>query len=241
MPRFFTTQIVREKVSITGEDAAHLSKVLRAKPGEQIIVCDMAGTDYLCEISEISPSLVILSVLSSCPTVAEPKLRVRLFQGVPKGDKMEWIIQKAVELGVSAVFPLFTNRCVSRPDLKTQPKKVERWGKIAAEAAKQSGRGRIPQVKDFCSFSDAVQMLEDGEIGILFYEEGGSPLSHFLSSAPAKLALFIGPEGGWESEEIEQARTAGIQIATLGPRILRTETAPLCALSAAMYACGELE
>ena len=241
MPRFFTTQIVQGKAAITGEDAAHLSKVLRAKPGERIVVCDMAGTDYLCEILEITPSLVTLSTLSSCPTVSEPKLRERLFQGVPKGDKMEWIIQKAVELGVSAVFPLFTSRCVSRPDSKTQPKKVERWGKIAAEAAKQSGRGCIPQVKDFCSFGDAVQMLEDGELGVLFYEKGGNPLSHFLSSVPTKLALFIGPEGGWESEEIEQARTAGIQIATLGPRILRTETAPLCALSAVMYACGELK
>ena len=131
--------------------------------------------------------------------------------------------------------------CESRGVMFNRCYRIIKDGKIAAEAAKQSGRGRIPQVKDFCSFSDAVQMLEDGEIGILFYEKGGSPLSHFLSSAPAKLALFIGPEGGWESEEIEQARTAGIQIATLGPRILRTETAPLCALSAAMYACGELE
>lgn len=94
MPRFFTTQIVQGKAAITGEDAAHLSKVLRAKPGERIVVCDMAGTDYLCEILEITPSLVTLSTLSSCPTVSEPKLRVRLFQGVPKGDKMEWIIQK---------------------------------------------------------------------------------------------------------------------------------------------------
>ncbi|MBS5725981.1 MAG: 16S rRNA (uracil(1498)-N(3))-methyltransferase [Clostridiales bacterium] len=241
MPRFYIDPPAGDFVTLTGEDARHICRSLRMAVGEALTLCDGAGIDYNGVLRQTDGQIATVEILSRQPSQTEPTVSIRLFQALPKGDKMEWIIQKAVELGVSAVFPLFTSRCVSRPDSKTQPKKVERWGKIAAEAAKQSGRGCIPQVKDFCSFGDAVQMLEDGELGVLFYEKGGNPLSHFLSSVPTKLALFIGPEGGWESEEIEQARTAGRQIAPRGSRILRTETAPLCALSAVMYACGELK
>ena len=230
MPRFFTTNISEDQVFIEGEDAAHLTKVLRAKAGDEIIVCDMAGTDYVCSITQLDKSCVTAEILSSAPCEAEPKSKITLYQSLPKGDKMELIVQKAVELGVCEIVPVITKRCVSRPDSAALKKKTDRWQKIAAEAAKQSGRGIIPQVKEAVSYQQALQMAGDCPRKILFYEQATVPLKGLLAN-PAQTAVFIGPEGGYEEEEVAWAKEAGVNICTLGKRILRCETAPMAALA----------
>ena len=239
MPRFFTQDVNETDARITGADAAHIVRVLRMHPGEKLTVCDLAGSDYLCEICSAAPEAVELRVLEKRPTVAEPNVQVTLFQGLPKADKMELIVQKSVELGVARIVPVLTARCVSRPDAAALAKKTARWQKIAMEAAKQSGRGRLPAVEKTVDFSAAVQELAEMERGVLFYEKGGDA-HRGVWEGSRQIGFCIGPEGGFADEEVRLAAQAGIRICTLGPRILRTETAPLCVLSIAMYATGNL-
>lgn len=239
MPRFFTQEVGETGARITGADAAHIARVLRMRPGEKLTVCDLAGSDYLCEIVSAAPDAVELRVLEKRPTVAEPGVRVTLFQGLPKADKMELIVQKSVELGVSRIVPVLTARCVSRPDASALAKKTARWQKIAFEAAKQSGRGRLPVVDTAVDFAAAARELAGMERGILFYEKGGDAHRGVWDGA-REIGVCIGPEGGFTEEEVAQAAGLGVRVCTLGPRILRTETAPLCVLSIIMYATGNL-
>ncbi|ADU28105.1 16S rRNA (uracil(1498)-N(3))-methyltransferase [Ethanoligenens harbinense] len=239
MPRFFTQDVDETHGCITGADAAHIARVLRMRPGDKLTVCDLAGSDYLCEILSAAPDAVELRVLEKRPTIAEPSVHVTLFQGLPKADKMELIVQKSVELGVSRVVPVLTARCVSRPDRATLAKKTARWQKIAAEAAKQSGRGRLPVVGEAVDFSAAARELAGMERGVLFYEKGGD--AHLgVWNGVREIGVCIGPEGGFADEEVALAGELGVRVCTLGPRILRTETAPLCVLSVIMYATGNL-
>jgi len=240
MPKFFTEKITDNVAMITGEDAAHIARVLRMRVGEPLTVCDLKGTDYECEITFVNIAEVTLNIISSRPSVAEPTVRVTLFQGLPKADKMELIVQKCVELGVNAIVPVITTRCVSRPDEAALNRKVERWGKIAQEAAKQSGRGILPKVKAAISFETAVEQLSKSINPIMFYENSTVSLKEILTRTSSEIGILIGPEGGFTKEEAEYAQRLGIQISSLGPRILRTETAPLCALSAIMFATGNL-
>lgn len=239
MPRFFTQDVDVDTARITGPDATHITRVLRMHPGEKLTVCDLAGHDYLCEILSADTGAVELRVLERTLTVAEPGVRVTLFQGVPKADKMEWIVQKSVELGVSRIVPVLTARCVSRPDPTAMAKKTARWNKIAFEAAKQSGRGILPRVDDAVDFKTAVGELAGMERGVLFYEKGGDAHGD-LWGGMREIGICIGPEGGFSEEEIKLAREYSVHICTLGPRILRTETAPLCVLSVIMFATGNL-
>lgn len=239
MPRFFTQDVDAKNARITGPDAVHIARVLRMRVGEKLTVCDLAGSDYLCEILSAAPDAVNLRVLEKSPTVAEPDVRVTLYQGLPKADKMEWIVQKSVELGVSRIVPVLTARCVSRPDRAAMTKKTARWGKIALEAAKQSGRGCLPCVEEAVEFHAAAQELAGMECAALFYEKGGSAHGE-LWSGKKEIGICIGPEGGFAEEEVALAEGLGISICTLGPRILRTETAPLCVLSVVMFATGNL-
>ena len=234
-PRFFCGSI-GESVVITGGDAAHISRVLRMKPGDIAVVCDCAGNDMLCRIVSSSDSAVELDILERKPSEGEPDVSLRLFQCMPKSDKMDFIVQKAVELGASEVIPVISKRCVSRPDAKSAEKKRERWQRIAEEAAKQCGRGKIPQVGGMLTFEKAVQCpAERGSAGIFFYECGGARLNDIPGIADAKnIDVFIGPEGGFEPWEAELAQTNGIIAATLGTRILRCETAPVAAISILM-------
>lgn len=242
MPRFFTGPISGGRHLITGPDAVHIAKSLRMRPGEALTLCDGQGMDYRCVIQELSPDGVEATILEQIPNRSEPSVWVTLYQGIPKSDKMDLIVQKAVELGVSEVVPVLTSRCVSRPDPRAMAKKVDRWGKIAGEAAKQSGRGRIPAVLPALDFKDAVAHAKDGERKLLFlYEGGGVPFREAVCPADVRYALFVGPEGGFAQEEADGVRTAGGAIATLGPRILRTETAPLAALAALMFATGNMD
>ena len=239
MPRFFTQDITEAGGCITGEDAKHISKVLRMKVGDELTVCDTKGRDYDCMIEEIGAGEVRLKVLSVAPSQSEPDVRVHLYQAMPKADKMETIIQKAVELGVTAVVPVATRRSVARLEGKAD-KKQERWQRIAAEAAGQCGRGMLPSVERPLSWSQALSRLS-GEPALVFYEGGGRPLRELVTPSTRRLSVFVGPEGGFDPEEIDAIRRQGGGVATLGPRILRCETAPLAALTLLMHLSGNME
>lgn len=240
MPRFFIDYVPEEHAVITGDDARHIARSLRMQPGEGLILCDSIGTDYNCEIERVAEDGVQVRVLDFCKTVAEPSVKVTVYQGLPKADKMDSIVQKAVETGAVRIVPVMTGRCVSRPDDKSAAKKIARWQKIAEEAAKQSGRGVIPQVAPLTGFQAAVrEAAQSGEM-ILFYEGGGRSIAELVSPGSKSLSIFIGPEGGFEQAEVDLVLQNGGQAGTLGPRILRTETAPIAALAAIMLASGNM-
>ncbi|MEZ3420587.1 MAG: 16S rRNA (uracil(1498)-N(3))-methyltransferase [Eubacterium sp.] len=230
-----------KKIVLDEEQSRHIAKSLRMKKGDMITVCNGNGTDYGCIIEEITKSGVTLSVCYEQASQSEPDIRVSLYQGVPKGDKMEDIIQKCVELGVFSITPVLTKRSISRPDEKQAAKKQIRYGKIALEAAQQSGRGIVPEIKSMTDFKTAVNEC-DADLIILFYEGGGESLKSIIRSSEAEsIAVFIGPEGGFEKEEVDAVLQKGGISATLGKRILRTQTAPVAALSAIMLLTGNLE
>ena len=238
MPRFYIDPPAGDFVTLTGEDARHICRSLRMAIGETLILCDGAGTDYTGILRQADGTTATVEILSRQPSQTEPTVFIRLFQALPKGDKMEWILQKAVELGVSEVVPVLTERCISRPDEKSMDKKLARWQKIAVEAAKQCGRGRIPAVRPLVRFPEAAQMLGRMEKGLFFYEKGGLPIKEALRSHAGQIGIFIGAEGGFSPEEARLAQDAGAVCASLGSRILRCETAPLAALSAILYETG---
>lgn len=234
MPRFFVDEPVGSFFRITGEDAIHIAKSLRMRVGETLVLCH-GGVDHTCKIINFEQNAVLVELMSAQPCVAEPKVSVTLFQGLPKGDKMELIVQKAVEVGVCAIVPMLTKRCVSRPDEKSLQKKVQRWQKIALEAAKQSGRGIIPKVFAASEFSQVIERVAQKECRVLFYEAGGEPLSNLLKHVPELISIFVGPEGGFDKEEVALAEKNGVNICSLGRRILRTETAAIVASALAIY------
>ena len=235
MPRFFTNEINEDNIVLTGSDANHIGRSLRMKKGEDITVC-CNGTDYNCKIASITADAVYLDLVEKHPCAAEPDLEVTLFQAVPKLDKLEYIIQKSVELGVSRIVPVLTRRCISRPDEKDFAKKLPRLNKIAAEAAKQSGRGMIPEVMPIVSFKQAVSMMAELDRNILLYEEqGGCSFGEVDFNDVKTAGLIIGSEGGFDQEEAEILVSAGAVRVWLGKRILRCETAPITALSILMF------
>jgi len=242
MVRFFLTpeEMQGGKLTLTGENAQH-AKVLRLKAGEQVLVCDGAGQECLCRIETASNGEWLLQVLSRQESVTEAAVRVSVYMAFPKADKLEHVIQKATELGAYEIVAFPSARCVSKPDEKSLKKKLERWQKIAASAAEQSGRGRIPQVRVLPSFAAALTEAAKADKALMFYEnEQAVTLKMALTSGGySTVSLLTGPEGGLEEKEVEHAREAGMQVCTLGKRILRCETAPLCALSAVMYDAGE--
>ena len=242
MTRFFVSpeQMQSQFLVLNGENAAH-AKVLRLKAGEQVLVCDGAGNECECTISDVSPNQISLVVNSRRDSSSEAMVKASVYMAFSKGDKLEHVIQKATELGAYEIVAFPSKRCVSRPDDKSLAKKLERWQKIAASAAEQSGRGRIPQVVVVSSYKDALVRASNADKAILFYEnEQATTLKMALSdSRYSSISLLTGPEGGLEPEEVEQAKSYGLSVCTLGKRILRCETAPLCALSAVMYDSGE--
>lgn len=235
MPRFFTNEIDENNITLTGSDAVHVGRSLRMKPGEPLTVC-CGGIDYNCEISEIMSDTVYLSLKEKVVCAAEPNIEVTLFQAVPKMDKLEYIIQKSVELGVSRIVPMLTRRCVSRPDERDFAKKLARLNKIAAEAAKQSGRGIIPQVTPIVSYKKALEMMKELDQNVLLYEEeGGVSFGEVDLTGAKTVGLVIGSEGGFDREEAEACTAVGAAQVWLGKRILRCETAPITALSILMF------
>ena len=234
MARFFIEGTPGIEYTLSGEDGRHIARSLRMRVGETLTLCDGCGQDFTCEITAISGDNVTVSVLHQQANPAEPTLQVTVYQGLPKSDKMDWIAQKIVESGAVRLVPVMTTRCISRPDGKAAEKKVQRWQKIAEEAAKQSGRGIIPQVAPLTEFAKAVEEASQQGAVFFFYEGGGDNLKTLLQEPAQTVSIFIGPEGGFAESEVELAKAHGAKIASLGPRIFRTETAPIAALSAMM-------
>ena len=242
MPRFFVESVENDFIEINGDDARHISLSLRMKKGESLVLCDGKGREAEAVIREAFPESVVLDITERRDSIAEPKTEVVLYQAIPKFDKLEYIIQKSVELGVSKIVPVLSSRCISRPDEKTMKKKLERLRKIADEAAKQSGRGKLPEVGELLSFKNAVAEMVKAETPIFFFEHAEYPLHEIMEKRRGgKIAMMVGSEGGFSEEEAAFAAEKGALIASLGPRILRCETAPVAALSAIMYAAGEME
>lgn len=240
MPRFFISPVSGDRATVTGQDAHHIARVLRMRAGETLTLCDGEGVDYFCEVESLSSDSVELRILDRSPSVTEPTVAVTLYQGLPKSEKMDLIVQKAVEIGVTRIVPVAMARSIVKLKADEGEKKQSRWQKIAAEAAGQSGRGRIPLVESPISFARAAQQMGDGS-AIAFYEGGGQPLSRLVNTDTRELSVIVGPEGGFEPFEIAQLQENGVHIATLGKRILRCETAPLTALSVIMYLTGNME
>lgn len=244
MPRFYVEDCsqAQERIAITGEDVNHIKNVLRLSVKDAITICDGAGKEYECTIAVIEKDRVLADIQDINQNAAELPCKITLFQGMPKSDKMELIIQKAVELGASEIVPVMMKRTVVKLEDKKKEKKRERYQAIAESAAKQSGRGVIPDVNAFLTFSEALQYAEDFDILLVPYEsaKGISYAREMIDVAAhlpegSKIGIFIGPEGGFAKEEIDAATKAGAKIITLGNRILRTETAGLAVLSILMF------
>lgn len=230
-------------ISIKGNDYNHMKNVLRMKTGEQVLISDGNDREYLCSIHTIGEKEILLKIEDILGTSRELPTKITLFQGLPKGDKMEQIIQKAVELGVYRIVPVAMKRSVVKLDQKKVAKKTQRWNTIALSAAKQSKRGVIPEVKEVISYEQAVAMASSMDGFLLPYEnaEGIEGARQLVKSMKGKkeIAVFIGPEGGFEESEVETARNAGAKTLTLGKRILRTETAGMTMLSILMFLLEE--
>lgn len=235
MPRFFIEGEPSGEYFLDGENGRHAARSLRMRPGEALTLCDGAGKDFFCTVLRQEGEGLWVRVEEVRESRAEPEVKITVCQCLPKGDKLETVTQKAVELGAAEVWPLMSSRCVVKLDGKTGEKKAARLQKIALEAAKQSGRGTVPRVLPPAPLKAALeQAAREGEI-LFFYERGESSLKSALRKAGNRLFVFVGPEGGFAPEEAEAARSLGAPLLTLGPRILRTETAPLAALSAILY------
>lgn len=245
MARFFVSpgQIGPAKISIFDSDVNHIRKVLRMKEGEELTVSDGEGTDYFCRISSISEDVVECEIIDKWTSYVELPVKMYLFQGLPKADKMELIIQKAVELGAYEIIPVAMTRSIVKLDDKKAAKKTARWQGIAESGAKQSGRAIIPSVHEPLKFKDALKYAEALDALIVPYEKAegiteSRTIINRLASVEAvkSIGIFIGPEGGFDEKEIEQLLDIGANPITLGRRILRTETAGFTVLSILMYA-----
>jgi len=240
MHRFFAKPENEDSVIIKGEDAKHISKVLRLEVGDNIIVCDGKGMDYICKIERIGKDEVQAVVNEKIQNAAEPQTRITLYQGIPKAGKIEYIIQKCTELGAACFVPVSFNRCVAKMD---NDSKVERLNKVALEASKQSGRGIVPIVSKQISFFELLRVLPShGAIIVPYESEENLSLKDALKDVNSKdIALIIGPEGGFEKEEIDALSDIGAKIVTLGKRILRTETAGMATIAMIMYDKDEIQ
>lgn len=242
MARFFMagTNIKNGMAIMVGRDAEHV-RVLRLRPGEDMIICDGAGTDYKCRLVKADKECVEAEVIEVVPCPAEPTVKVSVLCGLPKGDKTDYIIQKCVEAGAFEIVFFDSERCIAKPE--HPEKKLERWNRIAEEAAKQSGRGIIPQVSWAGSYVDALNIAYGKDLSILMYETGvREPLNTVLDSNReiSTAAIITGPEGGFAAFEADMARKIGLHICSMGERILRCETAPVVGVTALMYATGNL-
>ena len=241
MAWFFTDfPVSGENYVITGENARHIEKSLRMKIGESLTLVDNLGMQYSCHIDKIISDTVTVKIDEKFVCQNEPTVSVTLYQALPKGDKMDFIVQKAVELGVTEIVPVVSARCISRPDEKSLNKKIQRWNKIALQAAQQSRRGIVPKVRTALSFQEAVSQLNENDCNIIFYECGGKKTGDIIPSDVQHINMFIGSEGGFEEYEVNAVVERGGNPATLGKRVLRAETAPLCAVSVIMYLTGNI-
>lgn len=241
MYRFFVPEenIRENEIIVTGDDVNHIRNVLRMTPGEEVVVSCGKGTDYICTIRELEDRQITLRIEEEKAAISELPVRIVLFQALPKSDKMELVIQKAIELGAAEIVPVKTKRCVVKLDDKKATKKIARWQTIGEAAAKQSGRGVIPKIHDVMSFSEALAYANELDTVMIPYElcEDMAQSVAVMKRAAngSSIGIFIGPEGGFERSEVELAIEKGATPISLGKRILRTETAGLATLSVLMF------
>lgn len=246
MDRFFTDLVDAENNSVmieNKEDIKHITKVLRYSEGDKLEVCDGNDNEYIVEITEMDKSMVKASIIEKVDIKRESSVRIKIYQGIPKGQKFDLIIQKLTEVGVAEMIPVDTKRVVSKFDAKKEAKKMERWERIIYEASKQSKRGRIPVLREPLSFKKAVEDCKDNTVNFVFYEnERNKSIRNIIRENKdiESIGIFIGPEGGFESDEIDELTSAGVNCVTLGNRILRTETASIVGASIVLYELGEL-
>jgi len=246
MDRFFVNKdyinLEDNTCIMTGDDVKHISKVLRARVGYQVEICDKEKSEYVCEIEDISKDEVCLNILEKLNVNREPDVKVRLYQGLPKGTKMEMILQKLTEVGVDEIILVQNKRSVVKFDNKKEDKKLERWERIIYEAAKQSKRGKIPKLRGVLSFKEALEDMKGNDMNICPYEN--EKTVSIKDSIKGKdidtIGIFVGPEGGFDEGEIEKIQAIDSQVVSLGPRILRTETASVVATSIVLYELSDL-
>ncbi len=244
MPRFFVKneQIKGTTIEILGEDVKHIKNVLRKQIGDNIEICDQdTEKSYICEIEKIGNESILTNIIEELQSY-DDNIKVDIYQGLPKADKMELIIQKSVELGVNSIIPVAMKRCVVKIESKDESKKIARWQKIAESAAKQSGRSTIPEIKNIVNIEKIIQLIKEYDCVIVAYEnEKNNTIKRELLEIKekvhdkVKIAVIIGPEGGLEEKDVELLKHNGAKIVTLGHRILRTETVALNVLSVIMY------
>ncbi len=245
MHRFFVepSQIGEKEIVITGPDVNHIRNVLRMRAGEELLAADGQGSEYRCILRELQDSEIRAEICRKLSGSAELPSRITLFQGLPKSDKMDFIIQKCVELGVFRIVPVTTKRTVVKLDAKKEESRRKRWTAVSESAAKQSGRGIIPEISGVQSFREAVEEAGELDVCLIPYEkaEDMARTREILSGIPAgaSIGVFIGPEGGFEEEEVREAMEAGARPITLGRRILRTETAGMAVLAMLGYLLEE--
>ena len=240
MPRFFvpSENFDLDKVKITGDDAFHIARALRMAVGDEITIADMQGNEHLCRLEKIRDEEVDCIILETKAGKTESPLEITLYMGYPKGDKLETVIQKAVELGASRIVPFESSRCVKRPRADKAEKQGARLSRIAEEAAKQCGRAKIPQVLPPISFKEMLSLATKNTLALFCYEgDGTESLKKVLETENMQdsLSVIVGCEGGFSTDEANSAKEAGLRLVNLGPRILRCETAPIYVLSAISY------
>ncbi len=248
MPKFFVTrEDIQGPLIVVRKDVHHIVNVLRKEVGDQLILCDGLGNDYTCQIVDISPGedQLVAKIMDMNRSVSEPEVVITLYQSLPKGDKMELILQKGVELGISRFVPFYSERSLIHLDEKRGQQKVDRWQKITEAAAKQCARGLIPEVEPIHSYKQVLDEITEYDLAVLCYEhERAVSLKTLLTrqkQVPKKISIYIGPEGGFADKEVEDLIGAGASVCSLGPRILRTETAGFTAASLILYQYGQME
>lgn len=246
MDRFFVEKknvnLENNTCIIEGEDVKHISKVLRCRVGEELEICDNDNNEYICEITSIDKSEVQLNIMDKVDIKRESDLKIKVYQGLPKGPKMEMILQKLTEVGVDEIILVQTKRTVVKVEDKKEDKKIERWERIIYEAAKQSKRGKIPKLRGILSFKEALSDMGKNDLNIAPYEnERTKSIKQAIKGQDINnIGIFVGPEGGFEDTEIKDIEDIGGQSVSLGPRILRTETASLVASSIVLYELSDL-
>jgi 16S rRNA (uracil1498-N3)-methyltransferase len=244
MSRFYvpTPQIEKGMLRVEGNEVKHIRRVLRLKAGDEIIVFDSLGKEYEGAIIEETTSSVVIKIQNIFLSKRDSPLDVTLAQSLLKGEKMDYLIQKATELGVKEIIPFFSSRSVPLLEKSGRLKRHHRWGRIAIEASKQCGRGVVPKIEPLQDYSEMLQLASPGSLRLILWEREGGKLKEVLERSKEKTRIFfiIGPEGGFSQEEVEEAKRAGFIPVTLGRRILRAETASLCLLSILQYEQGDI-
>lgn len=240
--RYFTTDMTATNARITGADANHICKVLRMRIGDTVLLCDGKNTDYTAQITDCTPQEVSFTILSRSPCLSEPSVWVDAYIGYAKGERMDFAVQKAVELGASAIYPFFSENTVVKPAKNNQAEQTKtiRLNRIAVEAAKQSGRGILPVVYAPLSFKQVIENATQTDLALFLYEHGGSSLRQHVAQQK-RIAIITGAEGGFSPQEADFAGQKGCVLIGLGNRILRCETAPMATLSSIMTLTGNLE